>query len=105
MKKSISLKFDVLLLNIFYRAIYSYDTYDRVNSQTYYVEGANRQINTKFLRSQISRITAKTFGKIVGYNLGYSCLGSAVSGFIESWQLYRQRYTKNLQKVPVTFIV
>lgn len=57
------------------------------------------------LRSQISRITAKTFGKIVGYNLGYSFLGSAVSGFIESWQLYRQRYTKNLQKVPVTFIV
>lgn len=57
------------------------------------------------LRSQISRIIAKTFGKIVGYNLGYSCLGSVVSGFIESWQLYRQRYTKNLQKVPVTFIV
>ena len=57
------------------------------------------------LRSQISRITAKTFGKIVGYNLGYSCLGSVVSGFIKSWQLYRQRYTKNLQKVPVTFIV
>lgn len=64
-----------------------------------------KQINTKLLRSQISRITAKTFGKIVGYNLGYSFLGSAVSGFIESWQLYRQRYTKNLQKVPVTFIV
>lgn len=44
MKKGISLKFDVLLLNIFYRAIYSYNTYDRVNSQTYYLEGANRQI-------------------------------------------------------------
>lgn len=105
MKKGISLKFDVLLLDIFYRTIYLHDAYDRVSSQTYYVGGANRQINTKFLRSQISRITAKTFGKIVGYNLGYSCLGSAVSGFIESWQLYRQRYTKNLQKVPVTFIV
>lgn len=64
-----------------------------------------RQINTKLLRGQISRITAKTFGKIVGYNLGYSFLGSAVSGFIESWQLYRQRYTRNLQKIPVSFIV
>ena len=64
-----------------------------------------RQINTKLLRSQISRITIKTFGKIVGYNLGYNCLGSVVNGFVESWQLYRQRCPRNLPKVPATFIV
>ena len=53
------------------------------------------------LRSQISRITAKTFGKIVGYNLGYSCLGSVVSGFVDAIQVYirKARQFKKLQLV------
>ena len=58
-----------------------------------------RQINTKLLHSQISRITVKTFGKIVGYNLGYSCLGSVVSGFVDAIQVYirKARQFKKLQ--------
>ena len=51
-----------------------------------------KQINTKMLKNQISGITSKTFGKILAYNLGYSCLGSVMSAVIEWVQLYYQRH-------------
>ena len=43
-----------------------------------------RQINTKFLRGQITRIASNTFGKILTYNMYYSSLGSITSGIFDS---------------------
>ena len=50
-----------------------------------------KQINTKMLNGNISRITAKTFGKILVYNLGYSCMGSIMSAYDDMCQYYRRR--------------
>ena len=60
-----------------------------------------KQINTKLLRNQISNYTAKTFGKILVYNLGYSSLGSVISGFVDAYQVYNAKYNKSHRIVPV----
>ena len=71
-------------------------------------EQVSRQINTKFIRDQISGITAKTFGKILAYNLGYSGAGVLMSSYhdIVLYILHKQQQ-KNAQKIgrvpPIVF--
>lgn len=70
----------------------------------------SRQINTKLIRDQISGITAKTFGKILVYNLGYSGAGVLMSSYhdIVLYILHKQQQ-KSAQKIgripPVLFFL
>lgn len=45
-----------------------------------------RQINTKFYNGTIGRLTSKTFGKIVAYELAYSVFDTVIGGIWDAFE-------------------
>ena len=54
------------------------------------ISQVSRQIYTKFYNGQIRHISARTFGKLVAYEAGYSVLNVFINIFINTVRHYKQ---------------
>ncbi len=59
-----------------------------------------RQISTKFYNGTIRRITAKTFGKIVMYEIGYTVFDTVISGGWDAFETNPRETIKRLPYIP-----